>query len=90
MITSEIEKRPKCPDCLYCQTCSERRCRLCREDVHKENRSMLGTGFTYGQYMEWKRAKLRCQMDLPEYPEHEVREAISTCPADCITWAEVP
>ena len=28
--------------------------------------------------------------ELPEYPEDEVRGAISTCPADCITWAEVP
>jgi len=25
-------------------------------------------------------------MDLSGYPEEEVQEAISTCPADCITW----
>lgn len=24
--------------------------------------------------------------DLHEYPEEEVREAISLCPADCIRW----
>ncbi len=27
-------------------------------------------------------------MDLPEYPEDCVQEAISVCPADCITWEE--
>jgi ferredoxin len=27
-------------------------------------------------------------IDLPEYPEDEVREAIVMCPADCITWEE--
>ena len=27
-------------------------------------------------------------IDLPEYPEDEVREAIGICPADCITWEE--
>ena len=27
--------------------------------------------------------------DLPEYPEDEVSEAMSVCPADCITWEEV-
>lgn len=28
--------------------------------------------------------------DLPEYPEEEVQEVISVCPADCISWEEVP
>ena len=28
--------------------------------------------------------------DLPEYQEEAVLEAISICPADCITWEEVP
>ena len=28
-------------------------------------------------------------VDLPEYPEEKVREAIGICPADCITWEEV-
>ena len=28
-------------------------------------------------------------IDLPEYPEDEVREAIVICPADCITWEEL-
>jgi len=27
-------------------------------------------------------------IDLPEYPEEKVREAIGICPADCITWEE--
>ena len=27
-------------------------------------------------------------IDLSEYPEDEVREAIGICPADCITWEE--
>ncbi|MFC1820808.1 ferredoxin [Thermodesulfobacteriota bacterium] len=28
--------------------------------------------------------------DLPEYPEDNILEAISLCPASCITWEEVP
>ena len=27
-------------------------------------------------------------IDLVEYSEQEVHEAIATCPADCITWEE--
>ena len=27
-------------------------------------------------------------MDLAEYPEEEIQEAISTCPGECIKWAE--
>jgi ferredoxin len=29
-------------------------------------------------------------MDLSEYSEEEVQEAISICPTECITWEEVP
>lgn len=28
-------------------------------------------------------------IDLPEYPGKEVQEAISICPAECITWEEI-
>jgi len=28
-------------------------------------------------------------IDLSEYPEEEVEEAMSLCPTDCITWEEV-
>jgi ferredoxin len=28
-------------------------------------------------------------MDLSEYSEEEVEEAIKNCPADCISWEEV-
>lgn len=28
--------------------------------------------------------------DLSEYSEEEIQEVISMCPADCITWEEVP
>jgi ferredoxin len=27
-------------------------------------------------------------VDLCQYPENEVQEAISICPADCITWED--
>jgi ferredoxin len=27
-------------------------------------------------------------VELPQYPEDEVQEAISICPADCITWED--
>lgn len=29
-------------------------------------------------------------VDLDQYPEKDVQEALSICPADCITWEEVP
>jgi ferredoxin len=28
-------------------------------------------------------------IDLLEYPEEEVEEAMSMCPVDCITWEEI-
>ena len=28
-------------------------------------------------------------VDLSQYPEPEVEEAIKNCPADCIAWAEI-
>ncbi|MBL7175463.1 MAG: ferredoxin [Desulfobacteraceae bacterium] len=27
-------------------------------------------------------------VELSEYPEEDVREAMSVCPTDCITWEE--
>jgi ferredoxin len=27
-------------------------------------------------------------VELPEYPEDDVHEAMSVCPADCIMWEE--
>jgi len=27
-------------------------------------------------------------LELPEYPEEEVEEAIKNCPADCIKWED--
>jgi hypothetical protein len=53
-----MEKK-KCPDCIECQVCSKSRCRACRQGVHREGASELGSGFTYGQYLEWKRKKLK-------------------------------
>ncbi|MFC1820807.1 hypothetical protein ACFLZG_06975 [Thermodesulfobacteriota bacterium] len=58
----EVEKEA-CPDCRYCQMCSKSRCRLCRNNACEERTSELGTGFTYGQYMEWKMKKCRLDKD---------------------------
>ena len=49
--------KEKCPDCVECQMCSKNRCRLCREDTHRDGSSQLGTCFTHGEYLEWKRKK---------------------------------
>jgi hypothetical protein len=49
------EKENKCPDCHFCQMCNKNRCRLCRSGGPKKSGSGLGTGFTYGQYMNWKK-----------------------------------
>ena len=42
--------------------CSETRCRVCREGVCKKAVGKkgvcgLGSSFTYGEYLEWKRKK---------------------------------
>jgi ferredoxin len=29
-------------------------------------------------------------VDLDEYPEEDLQEAMGMCPSDCITWKEVP
>ncbi len=29
-MTQEDDKKHPCPDCIYCQWCSDDRCRLCR------------------------------------------------------------
>ncbi len=50
----ETAKKQKCPDCDYCQMCSESRCRLCRNDNTCCRKSELGSAFTYGQYQEWQ------------------------------------
>ena len=28
-------------------------------------------------------------VELPEYPEEEIREIMNCCPGDCITWEEI-
>jgi Zn-dependent alcohol dehydrogenase len=60
-----MEKK-KCPDCIECQRCSKNRCRVCRNGAHKDGASELASGFTYGQYLEWKRRK-------PTRVEEEIR-----------------
>jgi len=50
-------QKKKCSDCLQCQMCGETRCRICRKDVHKESSSGLGTAFTHGEYLAWKKKK---------------------------------
>ena len=37
--------------------CSKTRCNQCKKGTLKYNPSVLGQGFTYGQYLEWKREK---------------------------------
>lgn len=53
----EAAKKQKCPDCDYCQVCSESRCRLCRNDKTCCSKSQLGSAFTYGQYQEWQKKR---------------------------------
>lgn len=51
-------KKEPCPDCFQCQGCSEERCRVCRKQGHSAAPT-LATGFTYGDYLEWKEARSR-------------------------------
>jgi hypothetical protein len=49
--------KEKCPDCHYCQRCSKSRCRLCRRECPEAKPWELGTGFTYGSYLDWKKRR---------------------------------
>jgi len=49
-------KKEKCPDCEYCQMCSETRCRVCREKGPKKS-CELGGSFSYEEYLRWKSRK---------------------------------
>ncbi|MCF8061764.1 MAG: hypothetical protein K9M82_04540 [Deltaproteobacteria bacterium] len=55
---SSGSRRKVCPDCFQCQGCSEERCRVCRKQGHSEAPT-LPTGFTYGEYLEWKERRSR-------------------------------
>ncbi len=58
-MSSNHKNEKKCPDCHQCQVCSENRCRLCRKDGSGVRVSELGTGFTHGEYLKWKRKKAK-------------------------------
>jgi len=49
--------RQKCPDCLYCQMCSKARCRGCQDIGKERNARNLEPGFTYGDYLVWRRKR---------------------------------
>jgi ferredoxin len=116
--------------------CSQNRCRQCLKDGGGHKGCELGTGFTHGEYEEWRKKKRKggsptggedrvpmkripvidlskctdCESclelcpevfvrnqetgllevkELEQYPEDEVQEAMSMCPADCIEWEEI-
>lgn len=52
-------KKETCPDCEYCQQCSETRCRVCKGEGHKKSPCQLGSSFTYEDYLKWKSLKCR-------------------------------
>jgi hypothetical protein len=54
---AEKPKKEKCPDCQECQMCSETRCHLCKEGGCGKGGCELGSSFTYGDYLKWKRKK---------------------------------
>jgi hypothetical protein len=56
-------EKARCPDCFQCQGCSEERCRVCRKEGHSATPT-LATGFTYGEYLEWREGRSRT--DAPE------------------------
>lgn len=48
-------KKKICPDCDFCQMCSESRCRLCRNTKRPCKRSLRSNGFTLSEYEEWQK-----------------------------------
>jgi hypothetical protein len=53
----EKRQRIQCPDCYQCQGCSKSRCRACMKGDKGGQPCGLASGFTYGEYLEWKRKK---------------------------------
>jgi ferredoxin len=54
-MTETVKK--KCPDCNFCQMCSEARCRLCRNSKIYGSGSLPDAGFTFSEYEEWQKKK---------------------------------
>lgn len=66
-IETHIDQKTRCSDCLQCQFCGETRCRICRGSRHHSTVSELDSGFTYGEYLAWKKRRFTAQqknMDL--------------------------
>lgn len=58
-------EKSKCPDCHYCQGCNKTRCRVCRQGSLEKAPSLLGSAFTYGQYLQWKNNRITCDRFPP-------------------------
>jgi hypothetical protein len=50
-------QRTPCPDCGQCQGCSRSRCRACLKGGRSEPSRELAPGFTYGEYLVWRKRK---------------------------------
>ncbi|MBW1782400.1 MAG: hypothetical protein JRL30_16870 [Deltaproteobacteria bacterium] len=57
----------QCPDCVQCQMCSSSRCRACRKGGHTRRSPELGTSFTHGAYLRWKRDRDRSRSGAVEF-----------------------
>jgi ferredoxin len=53
----EAAEKKRCPDCNFCQMCSEARCRLCRNSKISGSRSLPAAGFTFLEYEEWQKKR---------------------------------
>jgi|GEM_PF-5131442 len=47
--------KERCPDCNFCQMCSETRCRLCRNARVTGSETLPLSGFTLFEYEEWQK-----------------------------------
>jgi hypothetical protein len=69
----ETKKKQKCPDCDYCQMCSENRCRLCRSTKTRCRESELGSAFTFGEYEAWRKTHCNDKTHLIDIGKNKKR-----------------
>lgn len=55
-MSEPVKKR--CPDCNFCQMCSEARCRLCRNSKVAGSNTLPEKGFTFFEYEEWQKKRV--------------------------------
>jgi ferredoxin len=78
----EATEKKRCPDCNFCQMCSEARCRLCRNSKIFSSRSLPAAGFTFLEYEEWQKKRAKKRIPVVDIRKCTVCEScLEVCPS---------